>query len=94
MYNKKRSGRFLLGRRRYRLRRVRFPARPSAEWYALDLINNADTVGVSLAALEQRLTLVLRDGLLQAERLDGNAKLYGTKRAQAIVERAIHDAKE
>ena len=40
VYNTRRSGEFAFGHRRYRLRRVRFPRRPSAEWYVIDLLEH------------------------------------------------------
>lgn len=88
VYNLKRSGEFLLGRRRFLLRRVRFPRRPTPEWYAVDLIENAGMAGVTLEKLEARLAKALADGRLDASTLRASAAEYGTKRTLALVERA------
>lgn len=89
VYNLKRSGEFMLGGRRFLLRRVRFPRRPTPEWYAVDLIENAGMAGVTLENLENGLAKALADGRLDASALQENAAEYGTKRTLALVERAI-----
>ena len=51
VYNTKRSGTFELGGRRYVLRRVAFPDRPTAEWFVIDLFENAkDAIALSAMA--------------------------------------------
>src|SRR5690606_22111174 len=42
VYNTKRSGEFLLGGRRFLLRRVAFHKVPSAEWFAVNLFQHAE----------------------------------------------------
>lgn len=89
VYNVKRSGEFTLGGRRYLLRRVRFPRRPTPEWYAVDLIENAGMAGVSLNDLEQGLARAVADKRLDQTILLEYAAEYGTKRTLALVERAV-----
>ncbi len=89
VYNLKRSGEFTLGGRRYLLRRVRFPRRPTPEWYAVDLIENAGMAGVTQEKLEEGLAKAVADGRLDASALKENAAEYGTKRTLALVERAV-----
>ena len=44
VYNENRSGVLLLNGRRYQFKRSRFPVRPTAEWFAVDFLNNLDDV--------------------------------------------------
>jgi hypothetical protein len=39
----------------FHLRRVAFPARPTPEWFVVDLFEDAATVGVSLGTLSSSL---------------------------------------
>jgi len=89
VYNQKRSGEFTLGGRRFLLRRVRFPRRPAPEWFAVDLIENAGMAGVSRADVERGLANAVADRRLDAAALQAFAAEYGTKRTQALVERAV-----
>ncbi len=92
VYNGKRSGVFELSGRRFRLRRVAFPRRPSPEWYAVDLLENHALSGVDLDVLERGLVLAIRQGRLAAEALLRAAEDYGTLRILALVRRAIEEA--
>ncbi|MEK7667432.1 MAG: hypothetical protein AAB409_02165 [Gemmatimonadota bacterium] len=47
VYNRKRSGEFRLGGRRFQLRRVCYPRRPSAEWFVVDLVERCLAAGAS-----------------------------------------------
>ncbi|MCL4234254.1 MAG: hypothetical protein KJ042_07025 [Deltaproteobacteria bacterium] len=94
VYNEKRSGRFVLNRRTYLLRRVRFPAKPRPEWYAIDLMENADAAGVSLSILRQKLASAIRQRRLDPQLLARYAREYGAMRTQAIVESAVVQARE
>jgi hypothetical protein len=88
VYNQKRSGEFILGGRRYVLRRVRFPRRPTAEWYAVDLIENSGMAGIAHEDLERGLAGAVADGRLGREALRQAAAEYGTRRTQGLVDRA------
>ncbi len=87
VYNQKRSGEFILGGRRFVLRRVRFPRRPTAEWYAVDLIENAGMAGISQEELERGLGQAVTEGRLGREALRQAAAKYGTRRTQVLVNR-------
>lgn len=92
VYNTKRSGEFVLGGRRYLLRRVRFPERPSAEWFVIDLLEHAEMAGVSRRDLEGGLVTALVQGRFNASRLRANAREYGSKEILGLVYRAIEAA--
>jgi hypothetical protein len=84
VYNENRSGLLRVDGRRYQFRRTRFPATPSAEWFAVDFMNNLDAIvdaepARNLAALRRRLNRDL-DPRKFAEALAG----YGTRRAKML----------
>jgi hypothetical protein len=89
VYNRKRTGEFTFGGRRFLLRRVKFPREPMPEYFAVDLMLNHRMAGVSLVELERRLAAALRAGRLDSEKLRANALEYGTRAVQEIVERSI-----
>jgi len=92
VYNTKRSGVFELSGRRFRLRRVSFPRKPSPEWYAVDLLENYELSGVDLEVLEQGLARALRARTLHAKAMLQMAEDYGTLRTRGVVVRAIEQA--
>lgn len=87
VYNRKRSGRIRVGPRVFLFRRVRFPASPTDEWFAVDLLENHRMAGVSLSELEEGLERALRAGRLDAYRLTAMAGEYGTQRTRDLVRR-------
>lgn len=89
VYNKKRTGRFLFGNRAFDLRRVAFPESPPAEWFVVDLFENAELAGTSRASLSVALDARLRRGAFDRDRLRDMARRYGTKATQASVEEAL-----
>jgi len=92
VYNLKRSGEFVLGGRRYVLRRVRFPLRPTPEWFAVDLLEHADMAGVARTDIEPSLAAAIAGDRLDIERLRESAAEYGTRATRALVERAVDSA--
>jgi hypothetical protein len=92
VYNTKRSGVFELGGRRFILRRVAFPRRPTPEWYVVDLLEHADEAGASRSDLAASLRAAVRRGAFAPERLRDAANSYGTKATQALVEDALEGA--
>jgi hypothetical protein len=92
VYNTKRSGRFRLGNRTYRFRRVRFPRNPTPEWFAVDLLQNHEMAGVGLDRLEEGLRGAVRAGTLRSRELRESADRYGTRRTRSLVERAVEAA--
>jgi len=89
VYNTKRSGEFVLGGRRFMFRRVAFPQRPTAEWFAIDLIEHAEMAGTSRADLEAALARSLASRKLDREALLNAASKYGTRATRSFVERAV-----
>ncbi len=93
VYNTRRSGVFTFGRRRYQLRRVRFPMPPSPEWYTVDLLEHHEMAGVSQRLLATALAGALRQARLDQDTLLGMAREYATKRTLHLVEQAIGAAR-
>jgi hypothetical protein len=84
VYNENRSGLILLDGRRYQFKRTRFPEHPSAEWFAVDFLNNLKDVvdadpARNLRALRRRLERDL-DPRKFAEALEA----YGSRRAKML----------
>ena len=92
VYNTKRSGEFTFDGRRYLLRRVLFPENPVPEYFVVDLLQQHDMAGVSLAELERGLVATLKDGRWNRDALLEMAERYGTKATLALVERALRTA--
>ncbi|MGH9324164.1 MAG: hypothetical protein ACRD3V_30285, partial [Vicinamibacteria bacterium] len=92
VYNSKRTGRFTLGGRRFRLRRVAFPETPTPEWFVVDLLEHAEQAGASRGDLVAALARVLHRGKLDRGRLREMAARYGTKKTVQQVEAALADA--
>lgn len=89
VYNTKRSGEFEIGGRSFVLRRVKYPARVTEEWYVVDLIENRDTVGLDTGELMDRLQGALRSRRFDADRLRRTAEEYGTHVTRRIVDEAL-----
>lgn len=85
VYNRKRSGEFILGGRTFWLRRVAFPAHPPREWFAIDLIEHQGMGGADADALRTGLRRELRDGRLDIAKLSEMAETFGSKATQALV---------
>lgn len=92
VYNTKRSGTFELGRRRFLLRRVAFPEKPTREWFVVDLLENADSAGVARSVLAEALAAAVARNDFDRERLRLMAEAYGTRATAALVARAIESA--
>jgi hypothetical protein len=92
VYNTKRTGRFLVGRRTFDLRREKFPARPTAEWFVVDLLHHADEAGVDRHDVTENLTRALRRGRFDLDRLFEMAALFGGRREIDLVRAAVESA--
>jgi hypothetical protein len=91
VYNTKRSGEFTLGGQRYLLRRVKFPRRPTPEWYAIDLVTHRAMVGLDLETLRAGLQRSLRQGALNAALLRRMAEQFGTKETQQLIDTLVRE---
>ena len=89
VYNTRRSGEFILGRRRFLLRRVRFPPRPTPEWYVIDLFEHREMAGVSGARLVFALAEALLQGRFQEPTLQRMAHEYGTLKTRELIRDAV-----
>lgn len=93
VYNRRRSGEFELAGHRLHLRRVAFPARPTPEWYVVDLLENLSVAGVEAERVERRLGSALTAGRLDRAGLRAAAAVYGTQRTRELVERVVRGAR-
>jgi len=93
VYNNKRSGTFALGGKKYRLRRVRFPRKPSAEWFVVDLFENGEGTDRGPEELATALTSALRQHRFEPTRLRRMAHSYGTKATRQLIDSAIAAAR-
>ena len=89
VYNTKRSGTVQLGGRTFELRRVAFPAEPTAEWFAIDLLRNAERVGLEPDALEAGLRSAVSTGRLSRAGLTEMAATFGRQVERDAVRRAL-----
>jgi hypothetical protein len=92
VYNTKRSGTFELGGRKYQLRRVAFPTRPTLEWFVVDLFENAARAGADPEALAEALLRAVGAGAFDAGRLREMGARYGTRRTQSLLQRALESS--
>lgn len=92
VYNTKRSGTFTFGGRSFQLRRVAFPEAPPAEWFVVDLFENADQAGVSRAELASALTRALRRGDFDRARLAAMTKRFATKATASLVNQSLSES--
>lgn len=89
VYNSKRSGTFDLGGRRFVLRRVAFPKKPTPEWYVVDLFENARSAETSPDALARALRRAVAKGAFDPERLRQASHRFGTRKTRELIERAL-----
>ena len=93
VYNTKRSGTFLFGKRRFHLRRVAFPEPPPPnEWFVVDLFEHAEQAAASPEDFTDALTRALKNGRFDRELLSVMAKRYGSRATLARVERALRQS--
>jgi hypothetical protein len=85
VYQKKRTGTFTFGNRRFVLRRVAFPENPPAEWFVIDLFEHADQAAGSPTELALALTRVLAQGRFHRDRLLALAGRYGSRATQSFI---------
>jgi hypothetical protein len=89
VYNSKRTGLLDVGGRRFQFRQTAFPTDPPAEWFVVDLLQNAEGVASSAGDLEAALTRALRQKRYDENVLLDMATRYGRRREQQLVLRAV-----
>ena len=92
VYNTKRSGRFTFAGKAFDLRRVRFPATPTPEWFVVDLMEHHDEAGASLETLGSRLAAAMQTRRFDHDKLLAMAKEFGTHRTQRVIIKALREA--
>ncbi|MBZ0274169.1 type IV toxin-antitoxin system AbiEi family antitoxin domain-containing protein [bacterium] len=93
VYNKKRSGRFVLDGRPFIFRRVLYPRDPAPEWFVVDLFENARSVGANEDDLAKALARAIREGRFDSERLAKYAKDFGARNTQRVIAEATVKAR-
>ena len=93
VYNTLRTGQVTLDGRRFLLRRVYFPERPTPEWFVVDLLQHHEMAGVALSELRRALVATSRAGRWNGARLRTMAAKYGTKATLAVVEECLAQAR-
>ena len=90
VYNAVRTGELELAGRRFYLRRVRFPRRDvGAEYFVIDLFENAELAGVELSVLGDNLSRALANQRFDPSLLEEAARRYGSKRTLETVRQAM-----
>ncbi len=89
VYNTKRSGDFELSGRRFLLRRVAFPRDASPEWFAVDLLENAERAGVSSESVASSLASAVARGEFDLQRLFAMASEFGTAKTRKLLARKL-----
>lgn len=87
VYNTTRSGETQVGSRTFLLRRVRFPVHAPPEWFVVDLLNNAKSVGLTPSDLEPRLRAALEQERFSPAKLVQMASQFGRRTEQDLVRR-------
>jgi hypothetical protein len=88
VYNRKRSGIYGFGGRRFEFRRVAYPSgTPPVEWFAIDLLRHSNMAGVDPAEVLDAMVVAVDTGRLQGGLLLTMAKQFG--RAGTV--RAVQD---
>lgn len=91
VYNTKRTGRLTIGGREFDLRRVAFPADPPPEWFVVDLLRNASTVGVDREDVMARLLERVEQGQFDRERLLEMAAQFSRGEEIDLLRRALDE---
>jgi hypothetical protein len=91
VYNTTRTGEVHLGPRRFELRRVRFPRKPDAEYFVIELLENVERAGVDVDSVRRALTGALERGRFDPALLLARAGEYGTRATQELVRQAVPD---
>lgn len=93
VYNTKRSGTFVFGKRRFVLRRVAFPTdAPPAEWFVIDLLEHADQAASSADDVARVLARALTFEKFDRERLRDMARRYGSRATITRIDRALQES--
>lgn len=92
VYNTKRTGTFTIAGRTFELRRVAFPREVTVEWFVIDLLRHADTVGLDPSDVARHLVAALSRQRFDRQRLLYMADQFGTRTEQAMVRRAVREA--
>jgi hypothetical protein len=90
VYNRKRTGRFVLGGRVFHLRRVVFPETPippTREWYAVDFLEHAEEAGTTLSRVAAAIAhaVIGKPRRLDPDELQKMMASYGSHLSRAYL---------
>lgn len=94
VYNTKRTGTFTVGGRTFELRRVAFPREVTAEWFVVDLLRHADSVGLDRADLARHLVAALTRARFDGERLLDMADQFASRNDRTWMRQVVREASE
>jgi hypothetical protein len=85
VYNTTKTGIETLGDKQFEFRRVRFPRKVDREYLVVDLFENLARAGADLESVQRALTLALRQGQFDVQRLQERAKDYGSRATRKAI---------
>lgn len=85
VYNKTKTGIEQVGKKKFEFRRVRFPRKPSKEFFVVDLLQNLDRAGADSGDLKKALGLSLKSGRFDKGNLLEMAEKYGSKSVTRMI---------
>jgi hypothetical protein len=85
MLTKSKTGTEQIGRKKFEFRRVRFPRKPSKEFFVVDLLQNLDRAGADPREMKQALGQALRNGRFDGQTLLEMAEKYGSKSVEHTI---------
>ncbi len=88
VYNTTKTGRVLLGKKAFEFRRVRFPPKVDPEYLVVDLFENLDRAGTDAETVGKALIVAVRHGRFDPEKLQSQARTYGTRATQGAIQTA------
>jgi hypothetical protein len=93
VYNRKRTGVFTLGKRKYELRRLPFPRNLTPEWLVVDLLQHGKGMGASSSEIAAQLPAAVAAGRLEPTRLLDTARRFGTAKTMSLLTAALAGAR-
>jgi len=93
VYNAVRSGALKVGRRTFEFRRVRFPSKPTREWYVIDLLNHASEAGVAAEDLVEPLANALASSSFDRSTFLSALMEFGTRSTKKLIRERLREVR-
>lgn len=85
VYNTTKTGTEMLGDKLFEFRRVKFPRKADPEYLVVDLFENLARAGADLETVQGALTLALRRGQFDRQRLQERARDFGSRATREAI---------